>query len=304
MIIFRFIWKSAVLLQTLDLKDQTQGKKMQKLLIILSVIAVTSGSVINFDEFCDGIVYSALAHPMDPNLFIGCVQGKGSVFSCGDGEVFNQLLVNCDKEVTDSSNEDLCENILFGLRPFGESSSQYVSCELTRAHIRTCPDESVFDPESLSCVISFDDDDRRRSTTTRGPITIPTIPSIPTIPPIPTPPTRTTTSRTTMTLPTFRTTTPNDDLTTTHHQEQTTTSQSTTEPPLTTRTPDEVNISFVCPEEGYGNVPYKTSCNRFYECSQGVLYPRVCPDGLIFDVIRSECGDPDTSLCAINIRCS
>ncbi|CRK89955.1 CLUMA_CG003683, isoform A [Clunio marinus] len=78
---------------------------------------------------------------------------------------------------------------------------------------------------------------------------------------------------------------------------------STTEPSTTSSPPSEINISFVCPLSGYGKIPSKYYCETYYECILGIQYFRQCPDGEIFDIITSNCGDPKTSLCGEIIRC-
>ncbi|CRK89953.1 CLUMA_CG003681, isoform A [Clunio marinus] len=72
----------------------------------------------------------------------------------------------------------------------------------------------------------------------------------------------------------------------------------------TTISSNDINVSFVCPSSGSGNIPYKNDCSRYYECVLGIRNPRTCSDGEIFDVVTGRCDDPDISLCAENIRCT
>lgn len=167
---------------------------------------------LNFDELCDGLLFNAIPHPSDSNLFIGCVQGRGTLFGCDQADlVFDQYSVKC------------------------------------------------VDPSSIT------------STTTMEPTTSPS-----TYPP---------------------TTTTSDDPTTL----STTTSATTT-----TRTPGggNIDISFVCPPSGNGNIPHRTECVRYFECIRFMQHTRTCADGLLFDVITKQCQPENSALCANIIQCS
>ncbi|KAL7024598.1 hypothetical protein ACKWTF_013120 [Chironomus riparius] len=167
---------------------------------------------LNFDELCDGLLFNAIPHPSDGNLFIGCVQGRGTLFGCDEANL-------------------------------------------------------VFDPYSVRCV---DPADIGTTTTTES------IPS-----------TTTTYTNVTVDLPTS---------TTTQGIITTTTSR--------TGGGENVDIIFVCPPSGVGNIPHRTECERYFECLRGIQHPRTCPDGFLFDVITKQCQPPEITLCANIIQCS
>ena len=192
--------------------------KMNKSFIFLSVViglaifvpsneSANQMGDLNFDELCDGLLFNAIPHPNDTNLFIGCVQGRGTLFGCDEADL-------------------------------------------------------IFDPISVQCVDSLNKD-----TTTVEPIT----------------------------------TTPYTDYT-----GETTTPTTTTQGTTTSRTGGggNINISFVCPPSGSGNIPHKTECGTYFECIRSIKHTRTCPEGLLFDVISKTCQPADMALCANIIQCS
>lgn len=55
-----------------------------------------SSQDLNLNEICNGILFQAISHPHDENLFIGCVQGRGTIFACENvGDVFDPIEVSC-----------------------------------------------------------------------------------------------------------------------------------------------------------------------------------------------------------------
>lgn len=261
---------------------------MERFLLLIALCAVSSASVINLNEICSGILYYALPHPSNSNQYIGCVRGKGTIMGCLEAdEVFDEFSVACVKENQPRPPHDvLCENITIGWFPHEEDCSKYVVCQDGRPNIRSCPDNNIFTERLPGCVPGNPQTCEYEgvwATTTARPTEPPTQPPTapPTAPPTQPPTTEATTLRTTTEMTTTR----------------------TTNPPPTTRDPSDVNIQFNCPIDGFGNVPNPSDCTRYFECIQGVRNNRRCPPGLIFDVIRSDCGTPETSLCAENIRC-
>jgi len=88
--------------------------KMNKSFIFLSVVIALAIFVpsyessnqmgdLNFDELCDGLLFNAIPHPNNTNLFIGCVQGRGTLFGCDEADlVFDPISIQC----VDSFNVD------------------------------------------------------------------------------------------------------------------------------------------------------------------------------------------------------
>ena len=59
--------------------------------------------------------------------------------------------------------------------------------------------------------------------------------------------------------------------------------------------------TFTCPKDN-GQFEDPKQCDKFYECEEGVVYERLCPDGLVFDptnrkvnkcdhLFNVDCGD-------------
>lgn len=270
---------------------------MKKFLVFFAIVAVTTASNINLNELCSGILFATLPHPTDQNLFIGCIQGKGTIFGCSQpDEVFDQFLVACVSDETPSNPEHnkLCEDVVFGWFPHEEFCDLYIVCEFSRPHIRTCPDNSIFNPYLPGCVPGDRETCQFENNSTPEPSTS----------------TSTETSTEPTTTSTEATTTSTDP-TTTSTESTTTTTDATSSPasstsPFSTTTRDpsgDVNVSFVCPPSGFGNIPHMTDCSRYFECILGVRDVRNCPNNQIFDIITSQCGDRSTSLCGNNIRC-
>lgn len=242
---------------------------MKTFLVFLAIIAVSTASDINLNELCRGILFASLPHPADQNLFIGCIQGKGTVFGCNDpDEVFDSSQVACvtNKIPSNPGHEELCEEFVSGWFPHEEFCELYIVCEFSKPNVRQCPENSIFFPALPGCIpgdrvtCEFDNSSSEPTTTeATSQTTVSTEPTTPT---------------TTSTIPSI----------------------------ITTSNPNDVNISFVCPPLG-GFIPNQTNCSRYFECILGVRHARTCEDDQIFDVITSQCGDRSTSLCAVNIRC-
>lgn len=67
-----------------------------KFSISLTLLIISSVKALNLNEICHGILFQAIPHPEDPNLFIGCVQGKGTIFGCENmNDVFDPETVTC-----------------------------------------------------------------------------------------------------------------------------------------------------------------------------------------------------------------
>jgi hypothetical protein len=80
---------------------------MKKIHLFLSILfGATLAGDVDLNGECDGILFAALPHPSDPNLFIGCVQGRGTVFGCNFGEVFDPAAVTCVDPALLTTTED------------------------------------------------------------------------------------------------------------------------------------------------------------------------------------------------------
>jgi len=52
---------------------------------------------------------------------------------------------------------------------------------------------------------------------------------------------------------------------------------------------------FQCPNDKYGQYKDQTQCDKFYECIDGVVTEKFCPDGLVFDEtirLKNKCDQP------------
>lgn len=269
---------------------------MKKFLVFFALIAVSTASDLNLNELCNGILFATLEHPTNQNLFIGCIQGRGTIFGCSkEDEVFDQYLVACvsGNSPVNPDHEKLCADVVFGWFPHEESCSLYVVCEFSRPNIRSCPDNSIFNPYLPGCVPGDQDTCEFLNTPTSSEGTTITDADTTSVEQI-----TTTEATTTEATTTTEQTTTAESSTVTVPSTQTQTVRSST-----TGNPNNVNISFVCPSSGYGNIPHQTDCSRYFECNQGIRFVKNCPSGLIFDVISSQCDSSSTSLCANNIRC-
>jgi hypothetical protein len=81
--------------------------KNLKILFLLFSISFVSTDV-NLNELCRGILFQAIPHPSDRNLFIGCVQGRGTIFECDNPDhVFDPESVSCvDENLLLTTTED------------------------------------------------------------------------------------------------------------------------------------------------------------------------------------------------------
>lgn len=52
-----------------------------------------------------------------------------------------------------------------------------------------------------------------------------------------------------------------------------------------------------CNPTGNHNVPNPRFCKEFYFCLEGVSFPMVCPDELIFDTVNYRCDYAGTAVC-------
>ncbi|CAG9812227.1 unnamed protein product [Chironomus riparius] len=51
---------------------------------------------LNLNVFCNGFLFNAIPHPSDDNLFIGCIEEKGTIFGCdAENFVFDPITVKC-----------------------------------------------------------------------------------------------------------------------------------------------------------------------------------------------------------------
>lgn len=265
-----------------------------KKLLLLAAFALTAVASLNLNELCHGTLFQTLSHPTDQSLFIGCVQGKGQILRCtGEGEVFDPFYVACvtNDIPTLPPHDALCANVTFGWFPHEENCELYVVCEFSRPHVRKCPEGNIFYPYLPGCVPGDPE------TCTYEHHTVP-----PTTQETESPTSEATTlSPTTVPPPTEPiTTVPPTTI-------EATTLPPTTQPPFTTVSTTtgagDIIIRFECPVGGFGNIPHQSDCTRYFECRAGIRFPMTCPDGLIFDAIKRECGPPETSLCANYIRC-
>lgn len=307
---------------------------MKKFFVIFAFIGFVLSAEINLDVDCKGVLFGTKVHASNRNLFVGCVHEKGTIFACNsEEEIFDAYLGSCvtSDALPEIEYAELCENVAFGLFSYGdENCDRYIACEASRPYLRECPESSIFDSELQSCVFgescsSLKDKKtttkKLKTTTTKKLKTTKTsrktttesvtedasttrsytAPSVPTIPSIPTYPShRTTTESVTEDASTTRSYTAPSVPTIPSIPTYPPTTQT---PGTTTRNPSDINVSFKCPLSGYGNIPSAVDCTKYYECIRGIGNPRSCPQNQVFDVITSECGNPQTSLCADRIRC-
>jgi hypothetical protein len=146
---------------------------------------------LNFDELCDGLLFNAIPHPSDRNLFIGCVQGRGTLFGCDEAElVFDPYSVQCvdpsnigtttfqptTTTYTNSTEEPTTPftttqgttttrvggggniNVTFVCPPSGSGTiphesecNRYFECIHSLKNPRTCADGLLFDVISKTC---------------------------------------------------------------------------------------------------------------------------------------------------------
>lgn len=236
---------------------------MKRLLPFLAVLAVSlaSDSNPNLNELCEGILFATVPHPNDQRLFIGCIQGKGTLFGCTlADQIFDSRLVECVRNdfVVNQPQKELCKEKVSGHFPHQDDCALYIVCQSSQAEVRECPDNRIFNVHVPACVSGDRIACDLFNHTTPAPLD-----------------------------PT--TTLPTDDTST------------QTQP--STINPNDVVIQFVCPIEGFGNIPHQSDCKRYFECIRGFRYPSTCPDDLIFDVITSSCREPESSVCANIIRC-
>ena len=60
-----------------------------------------------------------------------------------------------------------------------------------------------------------------------------------------------------------------------------------------------VTVPIVCPETGSKVLPHSSRCDRFYECSNGILHEVACIPGLYFNPEKGFCDFPEHFECKI-----
>lgn len=286
-----------------------------KFFVLFAVFVTAMTSDISLNDICSGVMFETRPHPTNRNLYIGCVQGKGTLLGCQhEDETFNPFSVSCSTdELPVEPPQDICENIALGWLPHEDNCELFIMCDDSRPHIRQCPEGNIFNRfvpgcvpgDRETCTSDFD-------TTTEEPNTTEEQTDEPTVTDFTTEelttPEETSTANltdetTTIDFTTEETTEmPIDE--TTDEPTNTPTTIPLTTIPTTTRDPSgDIIVRFVCPLSGSGNIPHQTDCSRYFECINAVQFNRNCPSGLIFDIISRQCGDPETSLCADTIRC-
>lgn len=51
---------------------------------------------LNLNDICSGLLFNAIAHPSDKNLFIGCIEEKGTIFGCDNQNlIFDPNSIKC-----------------------------------------------------------------------------------------------------------------------------------------------------------------------------------------------------------------
>ncbi|KAG5673857.1 hypothetical protein PVAND_003868 [Polypedilum vanderplanki] len=267
--------------------------------ILIPIFVISSCSPLidgNFDDHCEGILYKALPHPINRNLFIGCLHEKATVFKCkGVKEIFDSITLSCVIKDMKNNVQDNnpCKGILNDRIPILGNCTFYYYCEFERAFLRNCDEGYIFDRTTRNCRLGDEEDCSTNELETDPPTTDPPTNETEDM-------TEPTTTEKLTTLKTERTT-KEEEIAEPTTQNSTFT---TTEIPFTTTTRGNIIISFQCPVSGYGNIPHSTYCNRFYECIAGILYLRSCDENLYFDAITLQCTTADHALCANFIRCS
>lgn len=273
---------------------------MKTIIILTCAIFAATAAPLNLNEICRGILFAALPHPDDQNLFIGCVQGRGTIMGCNEeDDIFDPVSVSCKNRhisTTRSPIQEICDDKGQGLFP-SDDCRDYIVCEATGNNVRRCPDYSIFDPALPGCVYGNTTTCEIYAPVTTPAPTQPPITTVPTTIPTTAPPTDTPTTIPPTTIP--PTTIPP---TTTPPSTQAPTVPTT--PSVTDTTPTgPPSINFNCPVEGYGNIPHLTYCERYFECVRGVRYAKTCPEGQIFDIINKRCDLPENSICARDVQC-
>lgn len=75
--------------------------------LVSAVNFVKSADDLNLNLICQGLLFNALPHPYNSNLFIGCVQGRGTIFGCeNESDVFDSNETKCtDADSISSTTE-------------------------------------------------------------------------------------------------------------------------------------------------------------------------------------------------------
>jgi len=306
------------------------------MLLFIAFIAFTSASPLlmvplsSDVDVCKGKWFEALAHPTDPaNYFIGCVKEVAVKLECKNHEEIdvcafmkkrtkrsaNQIAVLKKSSKSSSSSESSSSESLES-SSIGQSSTTFSSPKTTDLDQETTVDwtsstnyqttnqelEATSETSSINTELEIE--------TTESAI----LSTFSTSEPSSSPQTTDLDQETTIgwtSSPNYQTTNQEQEVTsetssiTTELEIETTESAilSTLSSTTSSTTSSPININFKCPTRGSGNIPHSTNCSRYFECIHGIKYLRICEEGLIFDVISSECGELNTSLCATNIQC-
>jgi hypothetical protein len=129
-----------------------RNAKMKYFLIFTLFVSVFG---LDLNKMCREKLFKALPHPNNTNLFIGCVQGRGTLLSCAaEDEVFDPFLISCvnSEAPVNPEHVKLCENIVFGLFPHSGNCWQFVICQNSRPYLTSCPENNVFNPALPGCV--------------------------------------------------------------------------------------------------------------------------------------------------------
>lgn len=271
-----------------------------------------------FNDQCRGLLFEALPNPEDDHSFIGCIQGKATIFQCPNGEFFDELSVTCTAEYKKDENEKLinaCENLKNVFVAHPDDCGKFIYCDSKeKPQVNECDVGHVFNPDDVQCwrgntetceiyrdvvpsteEICDDDDESCEDLEPEEPATCEDDDDddddscdefI-------------TTTEEPTTTPTDDTTPPTDDTTTPP-------TEGTTPPPTLPPSCGDTRIRFTCPSTTGETtlIAHPRDCTRYQECNDGQAVVRLCDEGLYFDIISSTCKNPNEGFCAINISCA
>lgn len=122
--------------------------------LVFTVYFVRCSEDFDINLICQGMLFNAVAHPYNRNLFIGCVQGRGTIFGCeNEDDIFDSNETKCTVEnsvnsTTDRSttpDENEFTNIRFVCPPSGNGfiphqldCTRYFECILGVKYPKTC----------------------------------------------------------------------------------------------------------------------------------------------------------------------
>lgn len=159
---------------------------MKNIFAYLLLVAVSSASSLDLNELCSGILFATVPHPSDSNLFIGCIQGRGTVLGCNEDEFFDQNRVECTTEISSSTSTEptvstdpttevpsttgstesttegttrqppteiqfVCPPSGYGLIPHATNCSRYYECIQSIRYLSQCEEDQIFDIISNRC---------------------------------------------------------------------------------------------------------------------------------------------------------